>query len=92
MMKKACLLALALAFCAWAQESSDSGLDEFERSLVPETAADSAVEAPDEFEQSLIQHPSEMEPVYKTREEDEKVFDSRFVAHAFRMYGLSGKI
>ena len=69
MMKKACLLALALAFCAWAQESSDSGLDEFERSLVPETAADSAVEAPDEFEQSLIQHPSEMEPVYKTREE-----------------------
>lgn len=67
MMRKSCLLALLFAICTWAQESSD-GLNDFEKSLMNnEPAAES--QGSDEFEQSLMQQSSEMEPVYKTREE-----------------------
>ena len=66
-MRKSCLLALLFAICTWAQESSD-GLNDFEKSLMNnEPAAES--QGSDEFEQSLMQQSSEMEPVYKTREE-----------------------
>ena len=68
-MRFASLLVLSLALSVFAQERTKTDYSSFEQSLMKDHAVQSNSSSSNEFEQSLMNAPSEMEPVYKVREE-----------------------
>lgn len=67
-MRKLSLLVMSLALSLFAQDESKNSLSSFEQSLMQAQSAENR-STTEEFEQSLTGVPSEMEPVYKLRED-----------------------